>query len=45
MTHFPIAEYEQLTEPKTRAVYDAILAELYQFPKVVLQLVGVCVVS
>jgi len=28
MTHFPIAEYEQLTDPKAQAVYDEILTEL-----------------
>jgi len=28
MTHFPIAEYEQLTDPKAQVVYDEILTEL-----------------
>ncbi len=28
MTHFPIVEYEQLTDPKAQSVYDEILTEL-----------------
>jgi uncharacterized peroxidase-related enzyme len=28
MAHFPLQEYDQVTDPKTKAVYDEILAEL-----------------
>ncbi len=28
MTHFPIVEYDQATDPKVKAVYDEILSEL-----------------
>ncbi|MEG3923909.1 hypothetical protein [Microcoleus sp. D3_18a_C4] len=28
MTHFPLIEYEQLTDPKAKAVYEEILTDL-----------------
>jgi len=28
MAHFPLQEYDQVTDPKTKAIYDEILAEL-----------------
>ena len=28
MTHFPITEYEELTDPKAKEVYEEILTEL-----------------